>query len=147
MKKVNYDICDAIKALNPNIKKLIIRRGVPVILDEGIELPPQKEIEKKMQELEHEQKITNTKVQLNNYLVEIANDVAKEYGYDNIISARSYTGYPNMYQKECVKIAEWDANNWKILETIQEKVLSGDLVINSKEDLRAQLPEFKMEEE
>ena len=37
---------------------------------------------------------------------------AKEYRYDNMMSARSYAGYVNPFQEEATKLAVWASNCW-----------------------------------
>jgi len=139
--KKQADIAQAIRKLT-GAKKIIVKRGVPVILDEGIEMPEMDAINSKIQELNTEFEIQGTKDDLSDWLKEILDDVAKEYKYDNMLSVRTYTGYPNIFQKECVEMAMWASNSWYVLETIEEKVLNGDIEINTKEQLKEQLPAF-----
>jgi len=82
------------------------------------------------------------KTQLGKWTSEILDEEAKARKYDNMKSVRTYTGYPNIYQKECVELALWSSNSWYVLETIEEKVLNGSIKINNKEELKAQLPAF-----
>jgi hypothetical protein len=89
-----------------------------------------------------EESYENTKVELSDWLKMILDEEAQIHKYDNMLSVRTYTGYPNYFQKECVELAMWSSNNWYVLETIEEKVLNGSLTITSKEELKAQLPAF-----
>jgi len=125
-------------------KKFTIIDDIPYKRDENNKLVPfeAEEIDKLNTNILEVSK-EDTKENLSNWLKEILDETAQEYKYDNMLSVRSYTGYPNYFQKECVEMALWSSNNWYVLETIEEKVLNGSIEINSKEELKAQLPVFK----
>jgi len=89
-------------------------------------------------EMQSEQK--DVTVQINKWTAEILDEEAQTKGYDDIKSVRTYTGYPNIYQKECSELASWSSNTWLVLSKILPKVIDGSILITSKADLKAQLP-------
>ena len=89
-------------------------------------------------EMQSEQK--DVTVQINKWTAEILDEQAKTKGYDDIKSVRTYTGYPNIYQKECSELAQWSSNTWLVLDKILPMIIDGSIAITSKEDLKAQLP-------
>jgi len=135
------DKSDAIKRLT-GAKKVVIKRGVPQILDDGISMPSDTDINNMIATIDNEISIQGTKENLSLWLKQILDDTAQSFKYDNMLSVRTYTGYPNIYQKECVEMAMWASNTWYVLESIEKQVLNGDISINNKTELKEQLPKF-----
>lgn len=50
---------------------------------------------------------------------------AKELGYDNIASVRSYTGFENVFKDECVKLSTWASSCWEVAGGIRVEVANG----------------------
>ena len=90
--------------------------------------------------VEMESETKDVTLTINKWTAEILDEEAQTKGYDDIKSVRTYTGYPNIYQKECSDLAQWSSNTWLVLSKILPKVIDGSIAITSKEDLKAQLP-------
>jgi len=130
---IKYDVRgDGIYKLDTNLKKYIKLQDDEIT--EAISFNANLEREKYNRE-----KIVR---QLAKWTDEILDEQAQALRYDDMKSAKSYTGYPNIYQKECVELAKWASSCWFVLEKIEPKVINGDLIIKSKEDLKAQLPKY-----
>ena len=80
--------------------------------------------------------------QLSKWTAELLDEQAQLLKYDDIKSVRTYTGYPNIYQIECVELAKWSSNMWYVLSKVEPKVIDGSLTITSKDELKAQLPKY-----
>ncbi len=70
------------------------------------------------------------------YISSLLDSKAQEYGFDNIISARSYAGFLNEYQHIAGELAQWGASVWKAAEDNRAS-------ITTMEDLLAVIPKFK----
>lgn len=68
--------------------------------------------------------------------------VAKEHGYDNIMSACSYASAPNAFQDEGIKFLAWRANCWTTCHSIMTDVESGAIPVPSTAELVAAMPEL-----
>ena len=67
---------------------------------------------------------------------------AQEKGYDTIISACSYTGYPNPFKVESELYTEWRGNVWATCYQILGEWENGIIPEPSEEEVLAQLPEL-----
>lgn len=65
---------------------------------------------------------------------------AQKKGYDNILSATSYAGYPNDFQSEGIAFGAWRANVWKYCYAQFEAVQNGERQIPDTEDFILELP-------
>lgn len=65
---------------------------------------------------------------------------AKELGYDNMLSALSYTSYPNQYQEETIKLGQWRSNVWEACYSIIDNAVEEQTPVESFIVL---LPTFK----
>lgn len=68
---------------------------------------------------------------------------AKERGYDNIISACSYAGYPNDFQAEGAAFGTWRSDVWKYAFQVEADVRAGKRPMPTAEELIAELPAFE----
>jgi len=50
---------------------------------------------------------------------------AKDMGYDNILSACSYAGYPNSFQSEAIAFGQWRSAVWEYCYTQLDLVTTG----------------------
>ena len=64
---------------------------------------------------------------------------AKELGYDNMVSACSYAGYPNKFQEEAVKLGTWRSNVWDKAYELQASMTE----VPTIEEVLNQLPKFE----
>ena len=60
---------------------------------------------------------------------ETLNAKAQEFRYDDIKSARSYTGYLNAYQAEATTLAVWASECWSYMDTLEANLLNTKEVI------------------
>ena len=67
-------------------------------------------------------------------------DEAKIKGYDNIVSACSYAGYPNVFQAEAVAFGQWRANVWAYGYAELDKVIAGTRPVPTIAEIIAELP-------
>jgi len=67
---------------------------------------------------------------------------AQEYRYDNMVSARSYTGYTNPFQTEAQKLAIWASNCWVIAGQIETDVQNGTIPMPTVADVLAKMPVY-----
>lgn len=67
---------------------------------------------------------------------------AKEFRYDNMMSARSYAGYTNPFQTEAQTLATWCADCWTTAGTIQSDVGAGTRPMPTVDEVLAELPVY-----
>ena len=67
-------------------------------------------------------------------------DAAKIKGYDNIVSACSYAGYPNVFQAEAVAFGQWRANVWAYGYAELDKVIAGTRPVPTIAEIITELP-------
>lgn len=65
---------------------------------------------------------------------------AQEYRYDNMMSARSYAGYPNAFQEEAQSLAQWASACWVKAGEIESEVATGRRTFPSLEEVGGLLP-------
>ena len=81
----------------------------------------------------------NGKNLVNNYL----DNIARQKGYDNIISARSYAGYENDFQLESQKFVKLSASCWSLAYSIIDDLKNGTLESITDEEFISRLPTFE----
>ena len=67
---------------------------------------------------------------------------AREYGYDNIVSACSYAGYENPFQAEGQAMLSWRGSVWKYCYDQLAEIEAGNREEPALEDFLAELPEY-----
>ena len=67
-------------------------------------------------------------------------DAAKAKGYDDIVSACSYAGYPNVFQSEAIAFGQWRANVWAYGYAELDKVMAGTRQVPTIPEILAELP-------
>jgi len=82
-----------------------------------------------------ETKITR---QINNLL----DSTAASYGYEDMKSARSYTGFDNPFREECLRLAIWGTSCWDKARELKEAFYRGELEEVSVEYVMGQMPQF-----
>lgn len=68
---------------------------------------------------------------------------AKEFRYDNIMSARSYAGYDNPFQAEAQKLAVWASNCWVKAGEIEADVKAGKRDMPTIDEVLSELPVYE----
>lgn len=67
---------------------------------------------------------------------------AREYGYDNIVSACSYAGYDNPFQAEGQALLSWRGSVWKYCYDQLAEIEAGNREEPTPEDFLAELPQY-----
>lgn len=70
------------------------------------------------------------------------NDKAISLRYDSILSARSYAGYPNPFQVEAIKLANWSAECWATAGNIEAQINAGTLPMPTVEQALTMMPAY-----
>ena len=104
--------------------------------------PTQDEIISKISELTIQKKISSQKEAFNNAIQNYLDDKAKEYRYDSIMSARSYTGYTNPFQEEAIKLAVWASECWVYAGTVENDIKLGKREMPTIQELLVELPTY-----
>ena len=100
--------------------------GFPLIVD----IPP----------LTPEQLLQQASLEINNAIQNHLDSKAQEFRYDNMMSARSYTGYTNPFQAEAQELAVWASECWVTAGQIEADVLSGTRPMPTADEVLAELP-------
>ena len=67
-------------------------------------------------------------------------EAARAKGYDDIVSACSYAGYPNVFQSEAIAFGQWRANVWAYGYAELDKVMAGTRQVPTIPEILAELP-------
>ena len=67
-------------------------------------------------------------------------EAARAKGYDDIISACSYAGYPNVFQAEAIAFGQWRATVWAYGYGELDKVIAGTRPVPTIAEILAELP-------
>lgn len=67
-------------------------------------------------------------------------DAARAKNYDDIVSACSYAGYPNVFQAEAIAFGQWRANVWAYGYSELDKVIAGTRPVPTIVEILAELP-------
>ena len=67
-------------------------------------------------------------------------EAARANGYDDIVSACSYAGYPNVFQAEAITFGQWRANVWSYGYAELDKVMAGTRPVPTVAEILAELP-------
>jgi len=52
--------------------------------------------------------------------------LAQSKRYENMLSVRGYTGFPNEFQRECIHMAMYAGDVWKVITDLEKRVLAGE---------------------
>ena len=78
------------------------------------------------------------------YFMSIMNNIietkARDFGFDNAASARSYASVENKYQAFSIGFTKWSAEFWSVGESIAASVMSGKRAIPTDDELYELLP-------
>ncbi len=67
-------------------------------------------------------------------------EAARANGYDDIVSACSYAGYPNVFQEEAITFGQWRANVWAYGYGELDKVIAGTRPVPTIPEILSELP-------
>ena len=79
---------------------------------------------------------------INNAIQKHLDTKAQEFRYDNMMSARSYTGYTNAFQTEAQALATWASECWVVAGQIEADVQSGARAMPTVDEVLAELPVY-----
>ena len=130
-------ISKALKELRPNAK-WVLRDGKLEWLDDVQTEPTQAEIDIKIAELELLEQANSINKSIQNHL----DTKAQEFRYDNMMSARSYTGYTNAFQAEAQALATWASECWVVAGEIEADVQAGVRDMPTVDEVLAELPVY-----
>jgi len=101
------------------------------------------QIELKAKELETQFILEQKQKAFNNAIQTHLDNKAKEFRYDNIMSARSYAGYENPFQAEAQKLAVWASNCWVKAGEIEDDVKAGNREMPTVDEVLSELPIYE----
>jgi len=125
------------------IKSLITKTGVLYNVDtvEDKDLLLKKGFN--IQELEANESLKEKQKAFNDAIQTHLDSKAKEFRYDNMMSARSYAGYENPFQAEAQKLAVWASNCWVKAGEIEAEVQAGNRDMPTIDEVLAELPVYE----
>lgn len=85
---------------------------------------------------------TFTKEQCKQVVQSRLDKTAKEYGFDSMLSAVSYRGYPNPYEEIAIKLSDWRIEVWTFVESMLDKMTVDVLSTQELEKLLKNIPSF-----
>ncbi len=88
------------------------------------------------------EELANRPQEINNAIQNHLDTKAKEFRYDNMMSARSYAGYTNPFQAEAQALATWCADCWTAAATIQADAEAGNRIMPTSDEVLAELPVY-----
>jgi len=97
----------------------------------------------KQNELETQYKIDEQRKSFNNCIQQHLDKKAQELRYDNMMSARSYSGYDNAFRDEATKLAKWCCDCWIKAGEIEEDVKNGNRDMPTVDEVLAELPLYE----
>ena len=125
------------------IKSLITKTGVlyniDTVKDKNLLLKKGFNIE----ELEANESLKEKQKAFNNAIQTHLDSKAKEFRYDNMMSARSYAGYENPFQAEAQKLAVWASSCWVKAGEIEADVQSGNRDMPTIDEVLSELPIYE----
>lgn len=130
------------KILRPKAEWLI-KNNVLIWNDKKQVKPAIEEIESKVKELEAKAIIEANQIAFNNAIQTHLDTKAKEFRYDNIMSARSYAGYTNPFQSEAKKLAIWASNCWVKAGELEADVQDGNRDMTGIDEVINELPLYE----
>ncbi len=69
--------------------------------------------------------------------------VAREHGYDNLLSACSYAAVANAFQAESQAFIEWRSECWTTCHAVMADAEAGNIAVPTESELVAMLPVFE----
>jgi len=70
----------------------------------------------------------NIEIATTKKIQETVDNMARSKGYEDMKSARSYTGFDNPFRKECLKLSIWCANCWAEAAKIKQEYDRGIII-------------------
>ena len=93
-------------------------------------------------EFTDEETLNNLKSTIESSIQNLLDSTAQSNGYDSILSATSYAGYPNDFREEGTSFGKWRGLVWKYVYQVQIDVEQGVRVMPSLDELLTELPQY-----
>ncbi len=132
---------EAIRSLVP--KGAFYYLGEELIWENENPIPTDAQIADKMQELKAELLVIEKKEAFNNAIQTHLDNKAKEFRYDNIMSARSYAGYESAFQAEATSLAVWASACWVKAGEIEADVENSARDMPTEQEVLSELPTYE----
>ena len=113
-----------------NCKELVWTDDRPIPLDSDIENKYRADM------------VAKTEDKTTSAIDDFINDVAIAHGYTNMMSARSYVGFENPFQADCLRLANWSSDCWVKAGAIKQDVLDGNRDMPTIAQVLSELPEL-----
>ena len=88
------------------------------------------------------EELANRPIEINNAIQSHLDAKAQEFRYDNMASARSYTGFDNVFKTECIALATWGSDCWVKAGQIEQDVLAGNRDMPTIDIVLAEMPAY-----
>ena len=82
----------------------------------------------------------NKSLEASKWVQEFVDNKAREYRYDNMMSARSWAGYVNDFQMEAISLAEWCSQCRIKASQIEQDTINGNIDFPNKNLLLSMMP-------
>lgn len=82
----------------------------------------------------------NMRTDMQDGIEQYFNSISRSFGFEDIKSVRSYTGFDSVYQEIALEIAKWSVDCWVKAEEIAEDVLAGNRDIPTLAEVIAEFP-------
>ena len=92
--------------------------------------------------INQEKALEQAKASMESAIQEHIDNEAKARGYDNIVSACSYAGYPNVFQTEAISLGNFRSACWTKAYEVQASIDTGTISIPTIDELILMLPIF-----
>jgi hypothetical protein len=90
--------------------------------------------------INQEKALEQAKASMESAIQEHIDNEAKARGYDNIVSACSYAGYPNVFQTEAISLGNFRSACWTKAYEVQASIDTGTISIPTIDELLAMMP-------
>lgn len=100
-------------------------------------------VDAKVKEYKSQEKLDQQKLDFSLAIEKKIDTQAQELRYDNMMSARSYTGYENPFQAEAQKLSVWASNCWVVAGQIEADVQGGVRDMPTIDEVLSELPIYE----
>lgn len=84
----------------------------------------------------------NTSQHISDKISKLLDSKAQEFRYDDMKSARSYTGFESSFQAEAIALSTWGTNCWGVAGTIEYEVKNGTRAMPTVAEAISEMPEY-----
>jgi len=124
----------------------VIREDTLFLIKDGKEVKPTQDeqtlIDKELLVLSQREELLSQQKAFNGAIQNYLDTKAQEFRYDNMMSARSYTGYINAFQAEAQALATWASECWVVAGEIEADVKAGNRDMPTVDEVLNELPKY-----